>query len=259
MVFGSLAVGGATLMTLRSLKPAGIWFFRTLGLVFLGVALLSVAFSPYGFALIPGHSANTPLSFFVFVLLLFVYNLRLWFHPPHASKPLLWTAAPFGFWAIVSTVTSYLSPETSILQTGFFSLYAITSSFLLGCGVLGMLLGHRYLTNPSLSIVPLVQASRMFMICVWIEGGMVVLQLISVHQSLRVQNAFLLSSFEGLYLWIRLLVGLVGPLILAPMILATARERATMSATGLFYIAMLMVIIGEIFSRFFLLMDSLFL
>jgi len=47
--------------------------------------------------------------------------------------------------------------------------------------------------------------------------------------------------------------------ILAPMVLQTVKERATMSATGLLYVAMMMVIIGEIFSRFFLLVDAAFL
>jgi hypothetical protein len=66
----------------------------------------------------------------------------------------------------------------------------------------------------------------------------------------------MLNSFEGLYLWIRFVTGILGPMILAPMIIKTVEERATMSATGLLYIAMLMVIIGALFSRFFLLVDA---
>ncbi|MDC4205157.1 MAG: hypothetical protein MPW14_13125 [Candidatus Manganitrophus sp.] len=85
------------------------------------------------------------------------------------------------------------------------------------------------------------------------------MNLLLTSESERLWNALLLNTFEGLYLWIRLLIGIGGPMIIAPMILQTVKERATMSATGLLYIAMMMVIIGEIFSRFFLLVDVGFL
>ncbi len=122
-----------------------------------------------------------------------------------------------------------------------------------------MLLGHSYLTRPSLSIVPLRHLAKLFMWLVFVEGGLALLNLLLTSRSERLRNALLLNTFEGLYLWIRLLIGIGGPMIIAPMILQTVKERATMSATGLLYIAMMMVIIGEIFSRFFLLVDVAFL
>jgi len=136
------------------------------------------------------------------------------------------------------------------------SIYFLASSLLLGAGVLGMLLGHSYLTRPALSIVPLRNLAKLFMIFVIVEAALAGANLFWVAPSERLRDALRLNTFEGLYLWIRILIGLVGPLILAPMILQTVKERATMSATGLLYIAMLMVIVGEIFSRFFLLIDA---
>ncbi|HEY5599080.1 MAG TPA: hypothetical protein VIK48_00200, partial [Candidatus Manganitrophaceae bacterium] len=118
------------------------------------------------------------------------------------------------------------------------------------------LLGHSYLTRPALSIVPLRNLAKLFMIFVIVEAALAGANLFWVAPSERLRDALRLNTFEGLYLWIRILIGLVGPLILAPMILQTVKERATMSATGLLYIAMLMVIVGEIFSRFFLLIDA---
>ena len=120
---------------------------------------------------------------------------------------------------------------------------------------MGMLLGHSYLTRPSLSIIPLQYLVRLFMILVFVAGALFLANLLPLLSVPRFQAALLLNTFEGLYLWIRILIGLVGPMVLAPMILKTVQLRGTMSATGLLYIAMMMIIIGEIFSRFFLLVD----
>lgn len=96
------------------------------------------------------------------------------------------------------------------------------------------------------------------MIFVVAEAGLAIIGLLVAAPLQRLRDALLLNTIEGLYLWIRLLIGIGGPLILAPMIRQTVKERATMSATGLLYVAMMMVIIGAIFSRFFLLVDAAF-
>ena len=55
----------------------------------------------------------------------------------------------------------------------------------------------------------------------------------------------------------RLLVSQVGPLVLSYMIWQTLKIPNTMAATGLFYIAMLGVIVGEILGRRLLALVSL--
>jgi protein NrfD len=72
-----------------------------------------------------------------------------------------------------------------------------------------------------------------------------------------VRSAVYLQNFDGLFLWVRLAVGIIGPLILAVMILETVRIRSTQAATGLLYIAMLLVVAGEFFSKFFLFKNSM--
>jgi len=265
LVFGQLAVGGVFLMALPSLETAGIGFFRTNGLVFLftvilGVALFPIEWSEWNTVLFQlSFFGMTFLLFIAFVLVLFIYNLRLWFHHPVHSRPLLFTASILGTIAILMSAGYYLPQSSGWLRTLSLSAYFLISSLLLGAGVLGMLLGHSYLTRPDLSIVPLRKLSQIFMILVFIEAGLCLGSLAVSASTPRLQNALSLSSFEGLYLWIRLLIGILGPVVLAPMIVQTVKDRATMSATGLLYVAMMMVIIGEIFSRFFLLVDAAYL
>lgn len=265
LVFGQLAVGGVFLLSLRSLETIGIGFYRTNGLVFLltvilGISLLPIDWSQWAQILLePGLIGAMLLFFAIFVLILFVYNLRLWFRHPHHSRGLLILATGSGTIAVLISAIYYLPEDSGMARMFSLSLYFLVSSLVLGAGVLSMLLGHSYLTRPGLSIVPLKHLVKIFMILVFIEAFVAILSMILLSPTDRLINALLLRNFEGLYLWIRLLIGMLGPLILTPMIVLTVRDRATMSATGLLYVAMMMVIIGEICSRFFLLVDVNFL
>ncbi|MFQ5589065.1 MAG: hypothetical protein ACE5F7_09515 [Nitrospiria bacterium] len=265
LVFGQLAVGGVFLLSLPSLETVGLGFYRTNGLVFLltillGVALFPIEWTEWTFLLAQFDLIALIFIFFAaFILILFVYNLRLWFRHPHHSRALLIAATVLGAVAILASALYYLPALSGAGRMISLSLYFLISSLLLGAGVLAMLLGHSYLTRPGLSIVPLKNLVDIFMYLVFAESGIAILSLVLLSPTERLIDALLLNHFEGLYLWIRILIGIVGPVILAPMIVSTVKDRATMSATGLLYIAMMMVIIGEICSRFFLLVDASFL
>lgn len=168
-------------------------------------------------------------------------------------------ATSLGSVGILASAIYYLPAASGVVRTISVATYFLVSSLLLGAGVLSMLLGHSYLTRPGLSIVPLRHLVKIFMILVFVEAGLTLLNLVFLTSTERLLDALMLRRFEGLYLWIRLLIGIVGPIILSPMIVLTVKDRATMSATGLLYVAMMMVIIGEICSRFFLLVDASFL
>ncbi len=252
-------------MSLPSLTTVGIGFYRTNGLVFLltvilGISLFPIDWSQWFQRLLELQLLGAMFFLFsCFILTLFVYNLRLWFRHPHHSRGLLILATVFGTIAVLTSAVYYLPEAAGTARLLSLSFYFLVSSLVLGAGVLSMLLGHSYLTRPGLSILPLKQLVKLFMILVFIEAAVVLLSMIFLSPTERLINALLLRNFEGLYLWIRLLIGMAGPLILTPMIVLTVKDRATMSATGLLYVAMMMVIIGEICSRFFLLVDVNFL
>jgi protein NrfD len=248
LVLGPLAVGGTFLLSIPVLTTAGLSLYRVNGTVFLATALLGL------FLGAPSVSLST-LFFYCFIFILFFYNLRLWFRHPYSSRLLLWAAVAVGIAGILIALKDFAPPMASPFRFLFLAVHTVLQSLLLGAGTLAMLLGHAYLTQPTLSIVPLMFFSRIFMKLVFAEGGLAILNLILAAKSPQIQSAIMLNSFEGLYLWIRIVTGIFGPMILAPMIIKTVSERATMSATGLLYIAMLMVIIGALFSRFFLLIN----
>jgi len=55
---------------------------------------------------------------------------------------------------------------------------------------------------------------------------------------------------QGIFFWMRVGWGLLGPLVLYPMIWGTVRIRSTMAATGILYVAVVAVVIGEVLGTY---------
>lgn len=100
-----------------------------------------------------------------------------------------------------------------------------------------MILGHWYLVTPKLPEAPLVMVSRRLM---WIVGLQVALFVGWVGFGMGPGAtggpfAALVGPY-ALFVWLRLIVGLVFPLIVSWAALQTAKTRSMESATGLLYI-----------------------
>lgn len=148
-----------------------------------------------------------------------------------------------------------LSFETLLYPLSFF-----LSALLLGGVTVGMLIGHWYLIDTGQSIEPFVRIFKFFVIAL-------------IAQTLYIFTLpvwfYLLGSPETLAslkrLWdehfvllsARLLVAQICPLVLSAMIWRTLKIPHTMAATGLFYIALLGVFVGEILGRQILALTSL--
>ena len=99
-----------------------------------------------------------------------------------------------------------------------------------------MILGHWYLVTPKLPEAPLILISRLLL-------GIVALQLvlfavwIATGAGPGSEAPFrILVGPWALFVWLRLIVGLIFPLIVSWAALQTARTRSMESATGLLYI-----------------------
>ena len=51
---------------------------------------------------------------------------------------------------------------------------------------------------------------------------------------------------HGIFFWMRAGWGLGGPLLLYPMVWGTVKIRSTMAATGILYVDVVAVVIGEV-------------
>ena len=104
-------------------------------------------------------------------------------------------------------------------------------------GVLAaMILGHWYLVTPKLPEAPLILISRLLLAVVALQ---VVLFAVWVATGAGPGGGGPFSVLVGpwaLFVWLRLIVGLIFPLIVSWAAVQTARSRSMESATGLLYI-----------------------
>ena len=258
LLFSQLSVGGIALLAIIAKRQLGLSFFRLNGMIFFLLFGLAVPGIPIGEAATPWDRAVIVLTL-AYSLVLFVYVVTFWIKKE--AHPVLWlyAAACLGVSLVLASGWLYAARAGGGAATVLIPTTFLLSALVLGSSLLGMLLGHRYLTNPHLPMSHLNFLARVFLIAVLLQGGFT-LAVFWFGLSPDVAFAALrLESVLGLFLWIRLAIGIAGPLVLAIMILNTIRYRANMSATGLLYIAVIMVMAGEAFSRYLLLAESILL
>lgn len=99
-----------------------------------------------------------------------------------------------------------------------------------------MILGHWYLVTPKLPEAPLVLFSRLLMAVVAVQLVLFVAWVATGAGPAGLAGLGALSGSWALFVWLRLVVGIVFPLIVSWAAVQTARSRSMESATGLLYI-----------------------
>ncbi|HEU4401737.1 MAG TPA: hypothetical protein VFT43_06490 [Candidatus Polarisedimenticolia bacterium] len=134
-----------------------------------------------------------------------------------------------------------------------FGVNALAAAALLGSVIVGMILGHWYLVRRPLAASHLVRFSVLFGWAVGVRAALLVLGLVicGLESPDGVSGLFRRVAMErAVFFWPRLLLGIVAPAVFAWMIYQTARIRSTQSATGLLYLAVILVLMGEFLARF---------
>ena len=128
----------------------------------------------------------------------------------------------------------------------------LSGAALLGAVAATMLLGHWYLVDTALSIRPLSVGSGLVTGAAALRIGIAALALASGGiAELRLGSiSDLIYSTPALFFGFRVLTGLLFPAFLALMIRNTVRIRSTQSATGLLYVALILVLFGELTAAF---------
>ena len=196
----------------------------------------------------------------LFVIALAAYLISLW------GENQKFRARSFAFSVLcgligllVSAHGFYQAPFWS-LETFIYPIDFFLSALLLGTVTVGMLLGHWYLIDAGQSLDPFIRIYKFFVVALIVQTIFLLASLILLH-------AFGVSeSVLGLErLWtdhltlfsMRVISGQAAPLLLSWMIWRTLVIPHTMAATGLFYIALLSVFVGEILGKQILALTSL--
>jgi protein NrfD len=132
----------------------------------------------------------------------------------------------------------------------------VTSAMLLGSTCGAMILGHWYLVIPSLDVSHLQAIARLHV-------GSMVVRLVVVAAAVFLAIAAwppgigpnferYILSVSGIFFWQRILFGLA-PAVLSYMTLETAKIQSTQSATGILYVDLFTVVVGEMLAKYLLL------
>jgi hypothetical protein len=99
-----------------------------------------------------------------------------------------------------------------------------------------MVLGHWYLVTPKLPEAPLILLARVLFAVVLIQVVLFVAWIATGAGPARAAPFSALTGPWALFVWLRLIVGLIFPLVVSWAAIQTARTRSMESATGLLYI-----------------------
>lgn len=202
-------------------------FFRTHCQIILGLATLA--------SLVAARPPADPWAFGLAVAsaaLAFVATLAWGLGLPRVGVPASAAIAGVSGVALAASATGALDAASRL-----------ASSFLLGATLTAMLLGHYYLTAPAMSIEPLKRFVRFMAVGLALRAALA--------------GAALVVLFGGessgvpvptLFLAIRWGMGIVGVGLATALTWKTVQIRSTQSATGILYIAMTLLLFGELSS-----------
>jgi hypothetical protein len=149
-----------------------------------------------------------------------------------------------GTSALVFASLSWGGDTTLGVATLLIQLVVVTASA--GGVFAAMILGHWYLVTPKLPEAPLIVLSRALLAVV---GVQIVLFWMWIATGAGPADVSPFASLTGpwaLFVWLRLIVGLVFPLVVSWAAVQTARTRSMESATGLQYINVGSILAGTI-------------
>lgn len=226
----NLAAGLYLFLPLAGRRNAGVKFYRLILMISAALVVgAAVAHWLAGRHDLSGHDlivvALTALLYFVF----------------RFPRRLIYRAAAvlLGVAYVLDAVSAYhaavrpLHPAWSVVG-------ALSSIALLGSVNLAMLLGHWYLVVRGMPIEPLKRLALATIAAASVKVVLVIAALLvgGVMREVAIR--------QGIFFWMRVGWGLAGPLLLFPMIWGTVKLRSTMAATGILYVDVVAVVIGEI-------------
>ena len=177
----------------------------------------------------------------LFLLLTVLLNRAWHFGWKRAYDPLLWAATLAGAFGLFFSA-----------RTGAEAASDATSAVLLGAAASAMILGHYYLVVLDLPISALRRLTVLLVTAIGLRT-VVVLAPCSRREAPACTRPALVASGlfspDGVFVWMRLLFGIVGPLSLVYFIWRTVEIRSTQSATGILYVQLFLVLAGELLAK----------
>ncbi len=232
----SMALGLSFFSFLVNTKLTGAGFFRLLQSIIISSVVILFIISFF-------NSTNFLLQLF-YSLLIVTIIATYRFHTDEKSK-LMWGLYFIQNILLLLASFSLYSSETQVFLNFFLS------TMLVGITTYAMVLGHYYLVVPKLSEKPLLYAIEILWVALILKMGSSSVNLIKHYDFF--QEGTLLGSgyaFNWMLLLMRVLWGYVALFVMSIFAWKLCRMRSIQSATGVFYVMVFFMIVGELISNF---------
>ncbi|MGN6734016.1 MAG: hypothetical protein ACTHMB_18895 [Candidatus Binatia bacterium] len=188
----------------------------------------------------------------IFVLAFSCYTASLWTELPAFRARSFAASILTGLVGLMLSAQRFYDAPFFSLETLVYPSMFLVSALLLGSVTVGMLIGHWYLIDTGQSLDPFIRIYKFFVFtliaqCILLALFPVLLHFLGMSSTLKAMEQ--LWRQHSTLLVTRVVVGQCAPLVLSWMIWRTLLIPHTMAATGLFYIALLGVFVGEILGR----------
>jgi hypothetical protein len=259
LVFNQLAVGGFLSLSIPPFQVVSRGYFQSTAAVYLLSAVTALIGRVALFINNPAPATTLDwlqlLTWTIFVAIASGYFASLW-----GDRYALRARLFIGTWAtgilgLIFSSVGYLPAGAFPFEPIIYPLTFIVSALLLGTVLSGMLLGHWYLIDRDLPLEPFQQMLAFYTGCLAVQTVLVLvgllLFLVGGASATRASLAHLTND-HLMALLTRCAISPIGAGVLALMIRETLKIPQTMAATGLFYIAILAVMLGELMGRYLL-------
>jgi hypothetical protein len=164
---------------------------------------------------------------------------------------LLWSleGAPAGRLVIVLTALAQLGALgmaagsfSTGRSTGPGAAVELSSAALLGSAMTAMLMGHSYLLAPAMSLSPLLRLLAALFTTLFLRA-LISGVILWLGTETYAENTL---TEQPYFLYARWVIGFVLPAVLGVLAWRAARMRSTQSATGILYVVVILVFLGEL-------------
>jgi hypothetical protein len=231
-----MGAGTALLLLFFPTKALGKGFFSLHAALAFAFLLLAAVIRPAGLPTVAALAAPALTG---------LYALTAHAGRAGWARPLLAAGAVAGAWSMARV--AMVAPRPS--GDGWTVAGAALGGLLLGAVLLTMNLGHWYLVSRSLPVRLLARGAVLFAALAAARAVLLVAAVVAAP-SREGLSALLSLERDALFFLFRVLWGIVGPIALSWFIWKTADMKSNQAATGLLYVALLFVLIGELLSSY---------
>jgi hypothetical protein len=213
-------------------------------IAFLVAATIGIGEETDGYPLDPDYMPAARAALLLLLLLSLPYTYFTMRGPRVPALLFGGAASLAGFLALAFIAQVFAIPTFGYPLT---VLSLVVGAVVLGGVTLGMTLGHWYLVTPRLPEQPLREMIFWLMVAMGVQAALITLALVLPRD--EIANAVDTPILQNPFFWMRVGGGLLFPMLLVWMAYDSSGVRAMQSATGLLYIAMALVLCGEVLGK----------